>query len=260
MPQSATLDIVASGSPETTGQVLFVDFRNLLDNLTQCLREVERRVAGTAKMPLVVSKLEIGSARICLAPLATNDAEALGGIVIAEFKNTINRLESGGVIEPRPREKELLLFRKLVEPFQGNGKSLKVAGIKTTSRFLNNVDKLIRDSMPSHGSVKGRAERLNVHNCNEFTLYPPITGYSIICRFNDALFEKVRGAIKHNVTVHGRMHYMADGPFPERVEVESIDIHLPDDQLPPLASLRGLMPDATGSLTTLEFIRALSDE
>ena len=53
-------------------------------------------------------------------------------------------------------------------------------------------------------------EKINVHERNEFVIFPPITGYSVVCRFEHQLLDKVRDAIESTVTVSGKMHYAPD--------------------------------------------------
>src|SRR5262249_9323233 len=102
--------------------------------------------------------------------------------------------------------------------------------------------------LTSVGTVKGRLERLNVHNRQEFIIYPPIAGVHVRCLFPEDLFSLVQAAIKQNITVSGTLVFRPESAFPERVHVRSIDIHPADEELPKLAALRGLCPGATGKL------------
>jgi hypothetical protein len=102
------------------------------------------------------------------------------------------------------------------------------------------------------GAVKGRLERLNLHDHNEFTLYPPIPGYSITCEFPEELFDKVHLAIRRSVTVYGKLTFKQKGPYPERVVVHSLEIHPVDSELPSLQSLRGLLLDPTNGVKTAD--------
>ena len=115
-------------------------------------------------------------------------------------------------------------------------------------------------AIPSQGSVKGRLERLNVYNRFEFVIYPPIPGYSVRCVFTDDLFDTIHKAIRRTVTVYGVLHYRPDRPFPDWVQVKSLEVHPADDQLPKLADLRGAWKGCTGGLSALEFVQANRDD
>lgn len=261
MVNSSSLTITATGSTAADGNVALTELRALLDNLSQCLRLVESVVAGTTSLQYLITGLETGSATVTLTPAPSKKARNAGVEVIGTFSNTVRQIEKGESIDTRFKEDDLLKFRKMVEPFQRGGRKLKIAGTNVTSQFLANVDKIISGSIPSHGTVKGRLERLNVHlDKNEFTLYPPIDGYSVTCRFEDYLFETVQKAIKQNVTIYGKLFFKPDSPFPERVHVESVEIHPPDKELPTLRSLRGIIPDATEGLGAVEFVNALKND
>src|SRR5713101_4143870 len=86
--------------------------------------------------------------------------------------------------------------------------------------------------LTSVGTVKGRLERLNLHNRQEFIIYPPIPGVHVTCLFPEELFSQVQAAIKQNITVSGRLVFRPGSAFPERVHVRSIEIHPADEKLP----------------------------
>lgn len=110
------------------------------------------------------------------------------------------------------------------------------------------------------GSIKGRLEKLNVHNRNEFTLVPPVGEPAIACSFKEALFDKVKLAIKRNVLVHGILFYGEGKAYPERIQVDDLEILPPDAELPTLGSLRGIMPNATNGKPVLEFVLGIRDD
>src|ERR1700733_9724595 len=112
------------------------------------------------------------------------------------------------------------------------------------------------DEPDEFGAVKGRLERLNLHDRNEFTLYPPISGFSVTCEFPEELFETVQHAIRRNVTVYGKLTFKQQGPYPERVVVQTLEIHPDDSELPTLHSLRGVLRDATNGPNVADMDRA----
>lgn len=113
----------------------------------------------------------------------------------------------------------------------------------------------------SEGTVKGFVERLTTERGrHRFTLIHPVNETPIPCQFTEDMLEQVRLAVKRNVTVTGSMDYHADNPYPVLVDVKALEIHPPDDELPRLTDLRGLMTGGTNGQVSAEFVRALRDE
>ena len=119
--------------------------------------------------------------------------------------------------------------------------------------------RLVGPTLWSEGSVTGVVERLNVHDKNEFYLYPPLRE-AVVCTFPEDMFEQVRAAIKRNVTVNGTLSYASDNAFPTKVRVKSLEVHPPNDQLPTMRDLSGSFKDAFGGKTAVEFLRTIRDE
>jgi hypothetical protein len=153
-----------------------------------------------------------------------------------------------------------MIFRGLAEPMNRRAKRIEVGRVKLTPKYFENIDQILGLSIPSHGSVKGRLERLNVHNRFEFVIYPPVSGYAVTCEFEEALFPTVHKAIKKNVTVRGELEYRPGRPFPDRVKVRALDIHAPDEELPKLADLRGAWKGCTNGLSSLRFLESIRND
>ena len=179
--------------------------------------------------------------------------------VLAFFKKTVSDLQIGTKIDPRVTLDDLVVFRQLVAPLKRT-KEVWVDTSQITSQYIANIDKLLATPLVTQGSVSGFVHGLNVHNRNEFMLYPPLPGYRIVCSFPEEMFELVRAAIKKNVTVTGALYHHPDRPFPDRVKVHDIEVHPPDNELPKLRELRGILRGSTGGLRAVDFVRKLRDE
>lgn len=257
MTNRQTMTVKLLGAPDDDGAVQFGDFREFCDNLSACLRRVEFVALGH-KLRYRIAELRSGSAELTLAPIA--GANGGGEVVFALFGDTVKALQLGQPVDRRFDGDDLQAFRKLGEPLTKRARAVWLAGTSVTTQFIANIDRIIGAAIPSEGSVKGSLERLNLHNRNEFVLYTPIGGHSVICSFPDEQFDRVREAIRRNVTVSGTLYFYPDTPYPHRVHVRDIEIHPPDDQLPTLKQLAGAWPDATGSLSAVDFLRARRDE
>lgn len=259
MPTS--LKFTLEGAEENGGTVFFPDFRALMDDVAQCLRLVELRTESGPRIRHKVSDLKFASATVELTAMSPRREPESGGRVYDTFRKTVKSLQRGDDdVDPRFRREDLEAFRAMARPVMGKKQRLEIAGVRITTQFIANIDRLLADSIKSRGTVKGRLEKLNVHDRHEFTLFPCIGDDAIPCAFHEELFPKVVLAVRQNVTVTGLLTFNGDSSYPDRVQVEEIEIHPPDDELPTLRSLFGAMRGATGGKSALEFVRGLRDE
>lgn len=257
-----SLPFTLDGADEDGGAVMLDDLNAFIKTLSSCLSIVEKRFVGTTSLRHRIAGMRTGSASMELEPAPRKKARAseTGRTVYEQFEKTISNLETGRGLDTRFSKQDLKEFRKLAQLTLGGKKKVKVAGVQLSTQFVANIDKLLGGITKARGTVKGRVEKLNVHERHEFTLFPIIGDSAIVCTFDESLFEQVQSAIKQTVTVHGKLSYRSDSAYPERVQVEFIEIHPRNDALPTLSSLRGIMPDATSGLTSTAFVQKLRNE
>jgi hypothetical protein len=256
---AATIRFTLEGPENSGGTVFFADFRALMNDIAKCLKLVELRTERGARVRHEVSDLKYASATIELTAVSPRREPEVGKRVYDTFKQVVKGLERGENVDPRFRREDLEAFRDLARPVTRKAK-LMVGGVRVTTQFVANIDRLLLETFRSRGTVKGRVEKLNLHNRHEFTLFTPIGDVAIPCHFEEELFPQVRQAIRQNVTVTGLLSFTDDGSYPSRVDVEEIEIHPPDEQLPTLRSLYGAMPGAAGGKSAAEFVKGLRDE
>jgi len=259
MAAKPSLTFKLEGADKDAGAVFFEDFRQFLDDVAACLDRVQRRVTDQKVRHRIVD-LKTASATVTIEALTRNGDQRAAHQIYDTFTRTIAALETSGKVDPRLKADDLKAFRRLAEPVLRGEKQVEVAGTTLSTRFVANIDEKLGKIVHSKGTVKGRLEKLNLHGRSEFTLYPPIGRHAVTCVFPEALFQTVRRAIQHSVTVSGLLTYRGDSPYPERVRVDSIEIHPSDDELPTLSSLRGLLPDATSGKTSVKFVEAIRDD
>jgi hypothetical protein len=256
------LTLTLVGADRDQGTVRLGDFRKFCDSLTVSLRRVETKFPEglTRSLRYRIVGLGLGSATLTVEPIPPRRGRDFGPDVIQLFAQTVSSLQSGTTVDPRLNNDDLLVFRRLAAPVTRGAKEIRIADTKVTSRFIANIDEVIGKAIPSEGAVKGRLERLNLHNRLEFVIYPPVPGYSIRCVFRDDLYDTICAAIRKTVTVYGTLHFRPEKPFPEWVQVSQIEIHRPDAQLPTLRELRGAWKGSTNGMKAVEFIQANRDE
>ncbi len=145
------------------------------------------------------------------------------------------------------------------------GKSKRV--YKLDDRFRANLSEARSAGDASYvhereiSTMDGKLERINIHGSkNTFRIYPNLPRARYVdCDFPENLLEVVQGALGRYVSVWGECFYKPDAPFPYRMEVREMEVLPPSEELPSLSDLRGIAPDATGSLSAAEFVRKSRD-
>lgn len=255
----STIDARLVGPDEDGGLVQFHVFRHFCDLMSLCLNRAEAVVtAESGRIHYRIVSLQDSSAAIGLEAIRPKRGGDHRSEVVSLFKKTVRALQAGEAVDPRLTPGALRDFRRLYAELR-HTKEVWIDGKQITSRYVANIDEILKPAINSEGSVTGFLERLNVHNKNEFVLYPPLWE-AVICTFPEQMFEQVRAAIKRNVTVYGTLTHPQDKPYPAKVQVKSLEVHPPDDELPTLRELRGSFRGCTGGKSTSEFIRAIRDE
>ena len=249
------------GSDLDDGAVTFEDFVSFCANVTKCLKSVEHVIVGApSHVRYRISDLQYGSASMTLTPVPGPKGRARECQQVASlFRKTVEAIGKGVTVDKRFQSDDLRRFRDLAQPLERRAKEVWVGRTRITGKFTENIDKLIEDAFLSQGEVAGQLDRLDVHGRYEFELFPPLGG-KVTCEFEPHLLSKVLKAIKRHVNVVGMLHYAKQEPNPQRVRVESLDVRPRNDDLPTLASLRGIAPDCTGGVDSVDFVRAIRDE
>ncbi len=248
------------GSDEDNGAVRFDDFRSFCESVSKCLRKSETLVSSQPpRTRYRIADLRCASATITLQAIPPVDGPDRREEVLSLFQDTVDRLQTGRPPDRRVDRESLEAFHDLISPLHHKTKEVWIGSSLLTVQYEVNIQNILGSSVPSEGSVSGTLERVNVHNSSEFFLFPPLRGCRIKCAFPDSMFEQVREAIRGNVTVWGKLYFQPDRPFPHQVHVDKMELHPPDDHLPSLRDLKGIAPDSTGSLSSVEFVRAIRD-
>jgi hypothetical protein len=256
--QRATLSFRLVGPQQEDEMVRLGDFASVLENLHLALRQVERSLLRRSPRAIYrISDLAVGSAAATIEEVS---GEAAVDSPLAVFTDTVLRLNRGVEIDRRIDWMALQRMDRLYQPVaSGRAASVEIAGEFLNPQFRESIRRLLEEGTISMGSVTGRLERVNVHDRSEFLLYTPVGSTYVRCRFPNHLLDDVRKAIKRNVTVHGALRSMLGRDVPMFAEVDRIEIHPDDDQLPTLASLRGIAASYRPRRGVVAAIRALRD-
>lgn len=248
------------GAEEDHGLVRLGEFIAHCHHLSDCLKTSETAIAGAK--PAIryrITSLSANSAEMVLEAVAPSDGPDRRAEVAAFFRSTVEALQSGKEPDHRLHLADFEVFQKLVAPLKRRVREVWLDGTAITQQYAANVEKILGTTIPAHGSATGVLERLNVHGAFEFAIYPPVGERAIRCSFPEEMLPEVCRAIKRNVTVVGKLTFQPGKPLPARVTVEGMEIHPPDDELPTLASLQGVLAGWLGPMDSVAFVRSLRD-
>ncbi len=172
-------------------------------SLSKCLKCADAIVRPDAKrLHFRVVELQASSALVAVEPrLASTDTQ--GKAVVDFFKDTVSRLQTGKVVDPRLTFDDLEAFRDLAKPLGTEAKSVWVNGFQITAKYTANIERILRSEIPSDGQVTGRLETIYAHDRSDFVLFsiagPPVTcsltSYSRVVQIASSSCHRVRNAV-----------------------------------------------------------------
>jgi hypothetical protein len=249
------------GAEEDNGLVQLTDFVDHLQNLKECLKRCEKRLTG--KRPATkyrIVKLATNSAEVAIEPIAAQDDEHRGEQIISFFRTILRALQQGECGDLVLDRDHLEVFGRFLNPLKRGARAIWFDDIELTEQYAKNIQKMLGQSIKSYGAVSGILEKLNLHRETAFGIYPFGTDHQIKCTFPAPLLPQVCRAIKRNVTVTGLLSFEPGKLLPTDVDVEKIEIHPPDSELPGLSSLKGALAGCLEGLDSVTFVRRLRDD
>jgi len=266
--EQITVELV--GAPEDDGHLRLSEFIKQLQAVKAALKQTERTITGKDEPELyyrIVRATHSSPLSVTIepTPLRPEVGTEIAKTTVKKFFSTLRMIDKD---RDAPEDFDL----PALEAYRDLGTMLDkhVAGItiaasrnrkvEINKKFENKVSEIIGPDEIVEGSISGMLEWLNLHNTSIFHIYPIIGPKKVVCTFPKRLKEKVKSAIDSHVEVYGELKYKRWGNFPYAMAVSDLDILPPDDELPTLFDLRGIAPDATGDLSSVEFVRAIRDE
>lgn len=261
---------LVSDAPD--GHVRLADFIQQLESFKVALQKTERLLSGENDSLVqyrVVGLRHNSPATVVVEAFSVNAESIAPGAIVTSFIDSIKQIRATGTKKPKPEPKHLDL--QTLEAYRDLGvsleKSVSSIVIKNTRQrvtidrdFKSEVVKIIGPDTIMLGSISGRLEKINLHNTTQFNIYPAIGPVRVTCDFDPKLKQQVKNSLDETVTVFGRLRYKKWYKFPYAVSVERIQPHPAPGDLPSLDSLRGMCPEATGSMSSEAFVRQLRDE
>lgn len=262
------LTVTMVGERTDDDALRFADFIQQLDSVRKALKETCRiRLPDAAKeVEFRVTELSRSSpTTVVLEMDGQPGADDMGEAAFAAFVDDGAQIERG----ERPRGydgKALSAFQEMGSRLGKRVPRMDISAngrtVPFSARLHHSVGALLGPKQYAYGSITGKLEHINIHRRqNIFTVYP-IAGKTdgVRCHFGKALLEDAAGAVNRYVEVVGKLTYNTIDPHPEEISCTSIHVYPEVDVPPRLADLQGIAPDATGKLSSEEFVRELRDE
>ena len=182
--------------------------------------------------------------------------------VIRRFRTSLRAVKRNHSFAERLDLRTLETFKAIAAPAAKHNIKVSVSAdslprIILDRAFETSVSRLITGDERERDELVGRVERVDIHNKNSFDIYPIIGPERVRCNAPKKLQSEIVAAIGKYVSVEGIALYRKDSPFPYAMKVEAIHLRRPDSELPSMRSLHGIAPDATGGLSSEEFVRKL---
>jgi hypothetical protein len=258
------------GLDQDEGDVRFDDFIAQLDILKKALVETQRIYSDkTIAYYKVVDLRHSSPAQIVLEAVPSqieNERDAI--LVVEKFFQSLDEIERGEY--PDGFTYETFQAYKDITKLKESNKLTEITVSKNgdTPKVLEglsyNIEQIMGTDEYETGSYSGMLEYLNIHgNQNVFNLYPLTPNLpKLKCVFPQRLRADAIAAVGQRVRVFGEKKYKPKlkSALPYEMRVTDIEVYPPDEELPKLGDLRGIAPDATGELSSEEFITGLRHE
>ncbi len=258
--------------PETeNGHVRADDFVDKIEHLLSALNGIDKVVGQTAQPTLyyrIVALSHSSPISITIEPvIKARITNPPPDYIPVRHHRFFKELEAIHRNEPVSED----IDDALLEDFQalavGRGQTFSAAKISNheaqveiDETFESNVSKMLGEAYASYGSVEGKLEKLNIHGkARRVWLYPTVGADKILCDFPAGTRQQILEAADHYVRAEGYKYFRPQSPYPFRVKVMEFEI-IDTDNGDTLSGLRGVAPDATGEMTSVDFVRAIRDE
>jgi hypothetical protein len=243
------------------------DFLEELQTIRAALRETERLVSGKEPtLHLQITALKKSSPAVVTleAVSEAHDERALpeyANYVVRSFTANLRLITNRKKLPGKIDMVTLESYREMAAPVEKNRIEVQIKtgnnAVLINRNFKTILEEVMGEDEFAHGSISGKIEAINIHNRNRFWLYPIIGPRRVVGKFKAKDRKRFTAAVDKYVTVYGRLRYKTWDKYPYAIKADDIEIH---DESVSLLDLRGIAPDATGNLTTQEYIDQLRDD
>lgn len=281
MPAENRITVQLQGSREDDWHVTLSAFLSQLEAIKAALKQSERLVSGedeTSVYYRIVDLRHSSPATIVLEAVSRSNLPQqevkkkkarpshrtdYSQATVRQFFHSLKAIRERKERPARADLQMLEAFRNLAAPLDKRVSDLKISdsegSVDIDRAFQSAIDEIIGPDELVEGVVTGTLEKLNLHNTTRFDIFPPIGPKQVTCDFGPTLRESVIRAVDQYVRVGGKLRYKRLEDFPYAINVDSIEVLPPDDELPTLFDIKGMAPDLTGGKTPYDFLEEIRD-
>lgn len=245
------------------------EFLEELRTLGTALRETERLVSQRtdASLSFRIKKLQKNSPAVIELEAVSNakDQERkqpqFANYIVRAMTANLRIIGNRKKLPSRIDVPTLSAYREIATPLEKHGLQVVVKSgpnsVKIDHAFRKAVESVLGEDETSYGSITGRIEAMNTHGRHRFRLYPSIGPFRVSGSFTRKRSALFTAAMDKYVTVWGKIKYKTWDKFPYAVAAEELEIH---EAAPNFLEFRGIAPNATGVLTSIDYVNELRDE
>jgi hypothetical protein len=261
------ITIEIEGRDEEAGEIRLGDFIAELSALKTSLQRTQEEVtADSNPVTYRVAALSYASPyKVTVAIASRSSVHAATPRRIARRFTSSLRMVRRNHRFARNIDPEVLdSFKALTAPVNKTVKSVRVfrekeQEVRIDQSFARNLETLTMTSESERDEIVGRLEQVNIHDRNQFHIYPAVGPKRILCKAPMSMRAQVIASVGKRVLVQGIAHYRKDARFPHEISVTGISTFPQDEDLPRLSDLRGIAPDATDGMSPEDFVRGFRD-
>lgn len=258
------ITIQLKGDPSDDGHLLLSDFVSQFELIRSALSLMEEHVRQKESARIqyrVVDLSHQSPVQVVLEAIPSSKGTDISPIVIDGFVDGMDQLRRG--IIPNDFDHDMIqAFKKIGSPMKRRVAEVIIFSeykkVELPKSLESDIDEIIGPDEIVRGSVSGMLELLNIHaGVNRFRIYPIIGPRKIDCHFKKEELSRAIEGMNHYVKVYGELRYKRMDKYPYAVNVTDIEIYPDEESLPSIYDLKGICPQATGDLSSEDFVNRI---
>lgn len=258
------LKIRLIGAIEDSEHLLFADFVQQLSVIREALDGIDGEFFGHGTPTTnyrVVDLSHSSPAAVILEPFPIDKQQNNAAAVVERLLDAVRQINQG----TSPDDMDSIMLEKIgkiARPYRRHVSEVVLSSdgeeVRISKTFEANIEKIIGEDLVFDGHLDGTLEMINFHReANKFQIFPLIGASKITCHFPGELLPKAIQSVGKNIRVHGKLKQKQRDRYPYGVDVNEIEILPIETDLPTFADIRGIAPNFTGGISSVEFVQRL---
>ncbi len=263
---SNKLRVKLIGGMSDNENIRLSEFISELDAISATLNRLDRLISRSAKPTLYFRITDLSHKSPTTVELEAVPKEAKIDYSVPVVEKFMTGLE---YIEKRTLPSEFDLdvldaFGKIGGGFRRNLRKMEFASNGYQVHIKEHIGAAVKEMLGHdeimESTVSGTLDALNVHGKSKKFMIYPVAGRKIDCYFPDELYEEAKTSVEKYMELRGDVKYKSKARFPFEIEVKEIEVFPDEEDLPTMFDIQGMAPNATGDLSSEEFIAKIREE